>query len=263
MGLPAAHTRDAPSGRLSEARAQEVARERPRAASGGCAGAVTRAIGTVQRTGRAATAPGRRSRAPATKRLRCGCVRASWACVTCAEGSDAGRSGAPARPSTCAPAAALRGGSSSSANAFASAAARARRAVQRETEGANMCSGTYVPRRMEREDPDPVWLWQAKNARACCNRPCTGRDERPRRTHSLIPTSRQGLKCVVGGDVGQAVVGPAAEHRADEALGFAVGLRAVGPVRRWRTPWAQQAIAWTVGDVGRAVVAQHLLDAEP
>jgi hypothetical protein len=61
-----------------------------------------------------------------------------------------------------------------------SAMARARRAVQRETAVANMCSGTYVPPRMERDRPEVVWLRQAKNGRPFCKGPCRGPQTRGR-----------------------------------------------------------------------------------
>ena len=49
-----------------------------------------------------------------------------------------------------------------------------------------------------------------------------------------------------GGGAVDGAVGPAAEHGADEALGFAVCAGPVGPGARWRRPSVRQARAWTI-----------------
>src|SRR3954454_23156695 len=62
---------------------------------------------------------------------------------------------------------------------------------------------------------------------------------------------------------GYGVVGPAGEHRADEALGFAVGLGSAWPCAQVADPQSAAGERVERGDVGAAVVGQDPLDLDP
>src|SRR5262245_60875741 len=70
----------------------------------------------------------------------------------------------------------------------------------------------------------------------------------------------QGLGALVRGAVGPAI-SPAAEQGSDEALGLSVGFRAIGSSAQMAQAEALTGPAEAPGDVARAVVRDHPLDA--
>src|SRR3954471_21777286 len=78
----------------------------------------------------------------------------------------------------------------------------------------------------------------------------------------VVPEPAVKCCCAFGAVAVDGAVGPAGEHGADEALGFAVGLRSVGPRAQVAQTEGAAGDGVQLGAITRAVVGHHALDGD-